>query len=131
MISFDLPAPPSTNQLYRNVAKVGRVKTKRYLAWCNTAGIEAKKAKLGWHADTRQEWTRIMDSNEYMLCIRIPHKLRGDIDNRIKGILDLFVSLGLTPDDSRCQTILITKSYTIIGPRVVVSIYPTVKAEAA
>lgn len=36
---------------------------------------------------------------KYIVAIALPEMMRGDIDNRIKGIVDFMANRGLTPDD--------------------------------
>ncbi len=38
MIVYRLPAPPSVNNLFRNVPGKGRVRSSEYVAWCEAAG---------------------------------------------------------------------------------------------
>jgi hypothetical protein len=87
MIRISLPLPIPSNSAYRNVAGVGRVKTKRMKAWL----LEA-----GWMVKT-QRFKPIV--GPYRFAIYVPAKMRGDVDGRVKLAQDLFVSLGLTPDD--------------------------------
>lgn len=74
-----LPIPPSLNGMYRNVPKIGRVKTREYKAW------EKEAAK----ALTFAAWDCPVAPYEITIRININH--RGDIDNRVKPILDLLV----------------------------------------
>lgn len=90
MISLVLTIPPSLNQAYRNVPKVGRVKTRAHIDWKKAAGWEVK-------AQTRE---RI--EGPYRLKIGLPISMRGDVSNRMKLPEDLLVELGITPDDKHC-----------------------------
>lgn len=102
LASFDLklPLPPSVNRAFRNVPRVGRVKTKDYRLW------RADAVKLIWAqvpADRRI-------SGNVAVRIVLPRKMRGDIDNRIKGILDALVESRRIDDDSHVTTLTISKS---------------------
>lgn len=95
-IAFTIPIPPSTNALFANVPKVGRVKTRAYRDWINAAGWALKSQRVGSIA------------GPYAVTIRLPDNIRGDIGNREKAINDLMVAHKITPDDRFCREILIT-----------------------
>lgn len=87
-----IPTPPSVNAMYANRKRGGRIKTPKYRAWIERAG---------WEIIT-QKPERI--KGRYRVSITLP-RIRGDGDNRIKAILDLLVSLCITPDDRHCQRV--------------------------
>lgn len=93
-----LPIPPSVNALYRNVKGVGRVKSGVYKAWLNEAG---------WKLKTQRVDTVI---GPYVLTIRLPAKMQGDIDNRVKAISDLLVLHKIIPDDRLAQGINVSRA---------------------
>ena len=83
--------PPSVNAMY--IAKGRhRYKTKEYCAWIVRSMRELYK------------WPPFY-CEKYSCDIRIPMalKTRGDIDNLIKGISDIFVKAKLIPDDRHCM----------------------------
>ena len=85
--SFNLPTPPSTNNLYSNVRGVGRVKTKEYNAWMVEAGWALKAAKprpVAGNVDVQ---------------LRVPLDKRRDIDNFCKATLDILVRHKVIDDD--------------------------------
>jgi Holliday junction resolvase RusA-like endonuclease len=86
---FEITVPPSLNGMYFNFPGHGRVPTTKYTGWKAIAGWEIRAANP----------TKI--SGPYRFTLLLPEKLRGDIDNRVKATLDLLVSLGVTPDDSK------------------------------
>ena len=92
-----VPLPPSVNGAYKNVPGKGRVDTERLTSWKNTTGLLVNKAKVG------------VIVGRYGLELLVPQDMRGDIDNRAKPILDLFVSLGVTPDDRFCDELIIRR----------------------
>ena len=100
-IRLALPIPPSLNSHTRNVPGVGRVKTAAYKQWRDDAGWIVRTAKVG----------RIV--GRYTLTMYVPEKMAGDVDNRAKGCLDLFVSLGVTDDDHSCQDSRVKRSTAI------------------
>lgn len=90
LISITVPVPPSVNQLYKNVPKIGRVKTKHYVNWMHEAGWKLKLQRPG----------RI--GGAVMMIVSVEHSWdRGDIDNRVKPLFDLLVRHNVIDDDSK------------------------------
>ncbi len=94
---FTIPRGPSVNALYSNVRGKGRVKTKRYMTWINSAGWELKIQKPDAIA------------GPVSILLTIPRPLtkdgewdmrRRDASNFIKAIEDLCVIHRLIEDDS-------------------------------
>jgi Holliday junction resolvase RusA-like endonuclease len=94
-IEISLPTPPSLNNLYFNVPKQGRVKSKRYTAW-------QWEATAAIHQQRPEKIT-----GHYTARLRVP--MRGDADNRAKPVLDILCALGITPDDRFCMSLSVTK----------------------
>ena len=90
---LDLPLPPSVNGMYRNVRGRGRVATKALKQW---------KFDAAWEI-TLQDAVPIRVP--YNLALYLPPKMRGDIDNRVKGVSDILVAFGLIPDDRHAQRV--------------------------
>jgi crossover junction endodeoxyribonuclease RusA len=94
MTGIILPVPPSVNALFANgKAGRGRFKTTKYKQWIELATWEFYRQ--------RKSVARIL--GPYTIEIRLPHNMRGDVDNRTKAMLDLLVDLGVTDDDRYCQ----------------------------
>jgi Holliday junction resolvase RusA-like endonuclease len=89
MATFYLDLAPSVNAMYRNVPKVGRVKTSAYTSWVKNALNEliAQKARPV--------------TPPVAITIELPETMRGDLDGRLKGTIDLMVKAGVVPDDNR------------------------------
>ena len=92
MTSFriELPLVPSLNNAYFNSKWRGRVSSLSTVEWKEEAGwivLQAKPPKI---------------EGRYRFTLLVPEKMRGDVSNRPKLAEDLFVSLGVTPDDSMC-----------------------------
>jgi crossover junction endodeoxyribonuclease RusA len=83
-----LPRPPSTNSLYFN-RKGGRTKTPAYAAWCEEAG---------WMLKTQRP-EPVEGKVEVEIRVEKRGKVKEDIDNRIKAVLDALVSAGVIGDD--------------------------------
>jgi len=89
-MKLTLPAPPSVNAMYRNVAGRGRVKTTAYKTWISEARWAARPQRL------------VMFMEPAVVSIAVPENGRRDIDGFIKPILDMLVVLGVLEDD-RCK----------------------------
>lgn len=90
-VSFDveLPIPPSLNNAYANVDGVGRVKVSTYRNWQANA-IKEIVAAVPMHKRV---------GGPVSVSILLPSKMKGDVDNRIKGVLDALVGSGRIDDD--------------------------------
>jgi hypothetical protein len=101
MISILLPKPPSINAAYGNrkpgTGGRGRYPTKVHREWKEAAGWTIVAAKL----------TPI--SGPYRFAIYLPLSKRFDASNFAKLAEDLFVSLGVTPDDRHMVSSLAEK----------------------
>ena len=118
MISLTLPLPPSVNGLYANVPKAGRVKTARYKAWLAEAGWEVK----------RQILTPPMILGPVRVCIRVSGSgKRGDLDGRIKAVLDLLTVQRIWRDDRQVEE-LHTRFADIEGAEVTIEELPVERA---
>lgn len=95
-----LPLPPSVNALYANVRGRGRIKSAAYKKWQLGTGLLLVVQSRG-QDDI---------SGPYSVAIKLPAKMRGDIDNRCKALLDLLTVTGITEDDRRCQKVEIARS---------------------
>jgi crossover junction endodeoxyribonuclease RusA len=96
-VVVELPPPPSSNNLFLSRGR-RRVRTPRYRAWQEAAGWQLLVQRPGritgpWQAD-----------------ITLPSGVRGDIDNRVKAILDLLVAHRIVADDKFCQRVSIEKT---------------------
>lgn len=97
-VTFQLPVPPSVNELFRNVPGKGRVKTRVYDDW---------RA----HALTSIRLQRLAPVGGYVL-IRLNIEMvgdRADLDNRVKAIFDAIVDAELIRDDSLVTGFLVGK----------------------
>jgi Holliday junction resolvase RusA-like endonuclease len=100
MMHLKLPPPPSVNRAFRNVAGKGRVKTRDYRDW-------RKNAVLAIYAQVRAD-QRIGGS--VAVTVSLPTSMQGDIDNRIKGLLDALVASQRIDDDKHVTTITIRRN---------------------
>lgn len=96
MIRYELPYPPSTNNLFFNTGH-GRAKTDGYKAWREAAG----------YAIIEQGRKRQPGPVSLALALVRPDKRKRDLSNSIKSVEDLLVQLGVIEDDSLVQRISI------------------------
>lgn len=92
-----VPTPPSTNALfvtYRERGGVARAKTKEYKAWIKTAG-QLLNIQRPVPVKGRVAVTIFAERNN-----------RRDLDNHLKGLLDLIVGHALIEDDRKVERIV-------------------------
>lgn len=106
MIVIRLPVPPSANNAYVNVRKVGRVKSAGYKRWL-------KVADTCLMMQLPRIRSAIPVASGCALTIRLPEKTRGDASNRIKLVEDYLVRNGITPDDSKTRSVTITRDASV------------------
>jgi len=124
MISLVLPYPPSVNQLYRNVAGRGRVKTDRYKTWLRAAGNELLATPPGDRAPI---------IGPYILNVLAgrPDKRRRDLDNLLKATSDLLVKHGLIDGDHLAVSVTVAWSEQVDPGRALVFVWPYCATRAA
>ena len=94
MLSFTLPVPPPANNAYINLKRGGRAKSKSHKAWIKNADGFYMLQHLGRHPKIEVPF--------YCKMI-FPHNMHGDLDGRIKLILDWLWKRDLTCDDRYCS----------------------------
>ena len=113
-----LPMPPSTNNLFVNIPKRGRVPSARYKAWKTAAGLTLNVQRPP------------AVSGSVDVSILVPQKTRGDIDNRIKAILDLLVTHRVIEDDSKIAALIVRRHPNVAPDTVEVIAFPSAKEAA-
>lgn len=96
MIRYNLPFPPSVNNLFAN-GKKGRFRTDKYETWRTLAGQEIM-------AQGRKRLKGAVSMS--VLAVR-PDKRKRDLSNLLKAIEDLLVDMGVIEDDSLIERISI------------------------
>lgn len=86
-VILDLPLCPATNNLYANRPGIGRVKTRAYRSWIQSAGLYGTMQRPG-------RLVGLADVVVY-LC-----EFRGDTDGRAKAAIDAARAIGVIADDS-------------------------------
>ncbi len=108
MIDIILPLAPSIN-----ATNAGRKHTRPLTEWKSHAGWLVKCAKLekiegpySFKMEVSRNACRIViDSAEMVLKSDL-----ADIDARVKHTMDLFVTMGITPDDRHCMRLEVQKT---------------------
>lgn len=90
---FELRLPPSTNHLFATIGR-RRVKTRDYRIWSEEARVDVLAQQVPLIPG------RI--AVDIVVC-----KFRGDIDNRLKAILDSMVANDIIEDDSHINDLRI------------------------
>lgn len=101
-----LPLPPSVNELFveaRKGAYRGRAPSPQYARWKDAAG-KALEA---------HEWPEVSPPYAVSISVNINHQ--GDIDNRIKAVLDLLVKHKVITGDQWINTLFVRRDRTIDG----------------
>lgn len=87
----EIATPPSVNGLFLNVPGRGRVRAPKYDAWY---------AQARWTVMSKIGLRRL--AGPVSLTISIGEKkVRGDLDNRCKALIDLLVSCNVIDDDDK------------------------------
>jgi Holliday junction resolvase RusA-like endonuclease len=107
-VTFDLPMPPSANNLFTAIQVKGRTRwiiKRGYKAWREEAGdcLMAQYTRYGAPA--------IHKPVELRIRLNLDHK--GDIANREKAITDLLVEHLDMPDDRWIDRIVIERDRTV------------------
>lgn len=124
MICLTLPLPPSVNSMYIK----GRIKSAKYRRWLEVAGWEIIMQKSGWDTRMIAAASNIRLLEKYAAVIEVPRKMRADIDNVCKCLLDLLKQY-VTADDKHCDELTVKRSDNIPKGQCLVTIRAAKKAE--
>lgn len=113
-IAVTIPLPPSVNRLYIR-SRSGVTCTPEYKRWKHDAGWTLKAARI-----------KPLQCDKYCFEMSVARLMRGDCDNRAKACIDLFVSLGLVPDDKHAAHVSVWRSPEVAPGSCKVLIYPFV-----
>lgn len=103
MLTLKLPVPPSVNAAFVNRKSGeghGRIKSAAYKTWLKEAD--------GFYYEQSLSKVRAVEG-PYRVSIFLHYGLRGDVDNRIKLVLDWLASRRITPDDALCLGVSINR----------------------
>jgi Holliday junction resolvase RusA-like endonuclease len=114
-IVIDLPPPPSVNAIWRSGRK--RVfRSKAYTNWIAAADATVM-------ANRQMPKKRI--GGLFAAHVTLSQKVRGDIDNRIKGLLDFLQSREIIRNDSDCKRLVVERGEAAAGCRLMLREWPT------
>lgn len=117
MISLELPWPPSTNRIWRNVAVKGKPRT---LLSQEGRAYRAQVAKLVLLARAnRQLAGRVMVD----VVAQAPDRRARDLDNILKATLDALTHAGVWQDDSQIDRLLVERGSVSKPGRLLVAIH--------
>lgn len=111
-LTLDLPMPPSVNKIWSlKGGKNGVYVSKPYKKWREEAN--ALCMQFRWHKE------RI--AGPFAVWVTLDRAQRnGDLDNRLKAILDFLHTAGITDDDSYCEALGADWGHAPVGCRVMV-----------
>lgn len=112
MIEVTLPIPPSINSMYSQSRSGHRFKTSQAKKWDAGALWALKKVKERYDCPV-----------EVAIYFYFEDK-RPDIDSKIKCLLDVFQKAGILKNDRLVYSLLVTKDFDKLNPRVEVRIRP-------
>lgn len=103
-LKITLSMPPSTNTAYRNVPRVGRVKTDRALEWHKLSSGSLLQQRLGWGP-----LYTYPPPYKVILELYFADRRRCDIANREKLAMDLLVDCHLIENDSLIDELIMRR----------------------
>lgn len=116
LLNMELPWPPSTNQIWRNVVIKGKPRT-----LLSAAGRGYRSAVLGvvLQAGAKKGVTGRIRLD---ITAHPPDKRKRDLDNMLKAPLDALTHAGVWLDDSQVDALLIERGEVCKGGRLLVAI---------
>lgn len=107
MIEIVIPLPPPINS-----TNAGRKHTRALTEWKAHAGWIIKCARLT-PIEGAYLFRMMVSRNACTVQIEPAEMIKGsdraDVDGRIKHAMDLFVTMGVTPDDRHCMKLTVEK----------------------
>lgn len=102
-VTLDLPFPPSVNRIWRQAAKAGKNRIRLagdYIKW---------KADADVRVIVNKTWRRVCIQGHFEAHIALNSEIGrwGDLDNRIKAILDWAQSRALVTNDKNCRRLIV------------------------
>jgi Holliday junction resolvase RusA-like endonuclease len=114
-IVLDLPFPPSMNRIWRAGGRKstgGRTvyRSDEYLDWMR----EADNLVMA-----RRAFPKRKIHGAFSAEVTLSRKVRGDVDNRIKALLDFLQSREIIKNDSNCKRLTVERGEAECGCQVV------------
>ncbi len=117
-LTLVLPLPPGVNNLYVNVPRIGRRKSKGYRTWIKaaTASLWTQKPAGGFPLFER----------DFSIVVAVPLTMRGDADGRLKAPIDFLKKPGgIISDDRHAQGASISRSADVAPGTCKITVYET------
>ena len=109
-VSLTVPLPPTTNHLFYNSKEGGRRKSGKYKQWLQGCRTEVLVQQAKCLPDKRP--LRIG------IGVELDRDKGGDVDNRIKAILDMLQDSGVIENDKWADDVRIVRYPPSDNPRV-------------
>lgn len=105
VVQLDLPLPPSANVIWRTTKSGRTYLNPKYTAW--------RKAALTsmWTQKPAGGFPTFEGAFEAQIVVAL--KMRGDIDNRLKPVLDFLASASIIANDKHAQRATIARSEAV------------------
>lgn len=116
-LQFELPWPPSTNRIWRNVVVRGRPQT-----LLSTEGRQFRALAAQHCMVARVAGKRLVGRLEVSLLAMPPDRRARDLDNVLKATLDALTHAGVWVDDSQIDRLAVSRGEITKGGRLVVTI---------
>lgn len=112
-----LPWPPSTNQIWRNVAVSGKPRT-----LLSQEGRVYRKAAADACLVAKLAGKQIPDRLALRLVVQAPDRRARDLDNTVKAVQDALTHAGVWLDDSQIDRLLVERGPVVKGGMVSVTV---------
>ena len=112
-ITLTVPLPPSVNKLYSRGGPNGVYKQAKPRRWITEAGWEVRR-QLG-------PIVGVLFDADVAVDVQLPGTMRGDLDNRLKALLDLFTAMCVWRDDDQVADIRVRRLHGVTECVVVIT----------
>lgn len=111
-VILDLPYPPSVNKIWRKTRR-GMTLSPEYRRWLDAADA------FVYQGGGARRFGKISGDFEAHITLDQNHPRAGDLDNRIKGILDFAQRIEVIANDKFCQKLTVERGKAPEGCRLV------------
>lgn len=124
LFSVELPIPPSSNNMFTNLRRGGRIKSREYKAWRDiaVADIHERLCRV-------RPYVPIDQPCDVAIELPRPNK-NSDVDNRIKAVLDALQHGGAIANDKCVEAVLIRWTPALELKTARVAVWPALELTA-